>query len=572
MRLPLRKRSLAALLLALAAVVAVGALAGTGFASGSKSAAKDTLVVLQDDVAVALDLDGANAAQPQLQEILINTMSPLLNYPNKTNGAILEPQYKVTTQGFRPQLATSWSKSGLTWTFKLRKGVKSCAGNEFTADDVVYTFQRGKSVSGAAPVAWFLSNVGAVLGLEVFGKDPKAKVLKDTEVKKIDDYTVQITQMNPNELFPRVLEIFALFMFDSKETKAHATAKDPWSHNYVNTVSSPGFGPYCLSKWVKGSETDLTVNPNGWYGGKPQFSKIIIRKVPANSNRVAAIQSGAADIVTNLTPQENANVAKNANVTVLKNAGPKILTLGLSFNFKPWNDATNRLLRQAVAYALPYEEIYKADYLGTARKWNGLCADSYFGFVPHTQYVTNIPKAKALMTQAGFPDGKGLETDGLKLTYAAERRALMEPIANRIKTALSQIGINITLDPISQAEYTDRTLTKYDVPMFLADQDRPLGPDVGYCSLLFYVSKKNGGLNTPFAYSNAAFDALYKTTSKTTGATRLAALKKMQDILMTDLPGIPVAQVSTQLAVRKGITGWVATNYDILSYLEFKSA
>ena len=108
--------------------------------------------------------------------------------------------------------------------------------------------------------------------------------------------------------------------------------------------------------------------------------------------------------------------------------------------------------------------------------------------------------------------------------------------------------------------------------MFLADQDRPLGPDVGYCSLLFYVAKANGGLNTPFAFNNPAFDALYKTTSKTTGAVRLAALKKMQDILMTDLPGIPVAQVSTQLAVRKGITGWVATNFDILSYLEFKSA
>ena len=72
----------------------------------------------------------------------------------------------MTTQGFRPQLATSWSKSGLTWTFKLRQGVKSCAGNEFTADDVVYTFQRAKSVSGAAPAAWFLSNVGAVLSLD----------------------------------------------------------------------------------------------------------------------------------------------------------------------------------------------------------------------------------------------------------------------------------------------------------------------------------------------------------------------------------------------------------------------
>ena len=378
--------------------------------------------------------------------------------------------------------------------------------------------------------------------------------------------------MNANELFPRVLEIFALAIFDSKETKAHATAKDPWSHIYVNTVNTPGFGPYCLTKWAKGSETDLTANPNGWYAGKPQFTKVVIRKVPANSNRVAAIQSGAADIVTNLTPQENANVAKNANVTVLSNSGPKILTLGMSFNFKPWNEAKNRELRQAVAYALPYEDIYKSDYLGTARKWDGLCADSYYGFVPHTQYKTNIAKAKRVMAAAGFPDGKGLSADGLKLTYTVERHALLEPIANRVKTALAQIGINITLDPISQAEYTDRTLTKYDVPMFLADQDRPLGPDVGYCSMLSYVSKEKGGLNVPFAYKNATFDALYATSAKTVGAARLAALKKMQDILMTDLPGIPVAQISTQLAVRKGITGWVATNYDILSYQQFKSS
>ena len=294
--------------------------------------------------------------------------------------------------------------------------------------------------------------------------------------------------------------------------------------------------------------------------------------MPASSNRVAAIQSGAADVVTNLTPQESANVAKNKDVSVLLYAGPKILTLGLSFNFKPWNEATNRLLRQAVAYALPYNDIYKSDYLGTAKKWNGLCASSYYGFVSHPQYVTNIAKAKALMTQAGFPGGAGLSSEGLSMYYVAERRTLLEPIANRIKTALTQIGITINLNPISGTEYADRSLTKYDLPMFLADQDRPLGPDIGYCSLLFYVSKKNGGLNTPFAYSNAAFDALYKKSATTVGPGRAATLAKMQDILMTDLPGIPVAEVQTQLAVRKGITGWVATNYDILSYLQFKSS
>ena len=572
MKLPIGKRFWT-LATAATAVVAVGALAGSGIASsGKSSASKDTLIVLQDDIAPALDLDGASAAHPGLQEVQLNTMTQLLNYPNKKQGDVLAPQFKVSTSDFQPQLATSWSKSGLNWTFKLRKGVKSCAGNEFTADDVIYTFQRAKSVSGAAPVAWFLSNVGGVLSLDpLTSKDPKAKVLGD-EVVKIDDYTVRIKQMNANELFPRVLEIFALNIFDSKETKKYATAKDPWSHRHVDTVNTSGFGPYCLSKWNKGSEINLTANPNGWYGGKPQFTKIIVRKVPSNANRVAAIQSGAADIVTNLTPQETINVAKNANVKVLSYAGPKILTLGLSYNFKTWSGATAQKVRQAIAYALPYNEIIKSDYLGKAKKWNGLCASSYYGFIDQPKYKTDIAKAKALLAEAGFPNGEGLPSDGLSMYYVAERRALLEPIGNRVKTALSQIGVNISLNPISQSEYADRSLSKYDMPMFLADQDRPLGPDIGYCSLLFYVSKKNGGLNTPFVYDNPAFDALYKKSSTTVGATRLATLKQMQTILMNDLPGIPVAEVQSELAVRKGITGWVATNYDILSYLQFKSA
>ena len=69
---------------------------------------------------------------------------------------------------------------------KLRKGVKGCNGATFNADDVVYTFARAKSVSGAAPIGWFLSNVGSIAGFtpDVFGKDPKAKELGD-EVKKI---------------------------------------------------------------------------------------------------------------------------------------------------------------------------------------------------------------------------------------------------------------------------------------------------------------------------------------------------------------------------------------------------
>ena len=558
----------------LLALAAVGVFATVGLAAGSAPTAKDRLVVLEDDIAPALDPDGATAGHPGLQEVLINIMEPMLTYPRQANAdGILVPDFKVGPFGFGPRLATKWEKKGLVWTFHLREGVKSCAGNEFTADDVVYTFARGKSVSGTAPVVWFLGNVAGIFPLDpVLPKATAAAKQLGGEVKKIDDYTVQFTQLHANELWPRMLEIFALWIYDSKAMKAQATAADPWSHKYTATANSPGFGPYCLVKWNKGSEIDLKANPS-YYRGQPQFTSIIIRKVPADANRVAAIRTGAADIVTSLTPQEYASVAKDPKVQVLSWGSNRVLRLGINSNFGPWNLPNNKLIRQAVAYAIPYGSIVSEDYLGHAQQWYGPCESSYYGFKPIKTYRTDIAKAKALLVQAGYPGGKGLEkfAAGFQIFYIAERRALIEPIVNRIATGLAQIGITAKLSPVSQAEYSDRSLTKYDTPMFVSDQDRPLGPDIGYCALLFYVSKANGGLNNSSAYVNPKFDALYKVSSTTVGAPRLAALHKMQDIAMSDLPIIPLAEIPSQLAVRAGITNWSGTTFDIISYWEFKS-
>ena len=550
--------------------LAAAALAASALAAGNAPQAKTQLIVLNDDVAPGLDPDGPAGASPYYIEAIQNLLEPLVDYPTIKQGEVLALNYKVNAFQFAPRLATSWTKKGLVWTFHLRKGVKSCAGNEFTADDVVYTFARAKSVSGAAPVAWFLGNVAGILPLDpLISKDPAAKLLKG-EVVKVDPYTVNFTQLHPSDLFPRVLQIEALLIWDSKEMKAHATAKDPWSHTYTQTVNAPGFGPYCLSKWLKGSETDFKANPN-YSRGQPQFTDIVVRKVPANSSRIASLLAGNADVATNLTPQEYAKVQSSGTAKVLSWKNNKITFLGLNSKFEPWSLPNNQLVRQAVAYALPYAEILNSDYLGTATKWNGLCESTYNGFVADTRYQTNIPKAKALLAKAGFPDGKGLPSKGLVLNYVAERRALLEPIANRIRTALSQIGINVTLSPQSQTEYSDKLLTKHDAEMFLSDLDRPLGPDVGYCALLFYVSAAKGGLVTGANYSNPKFDALYARSATTVGATRTAILKQMQAVLMNDLPFVPIAEVQSRVAVAKSITNWKGTGLDGMSFWEFKT-
>ena len=543
-----------------------------------------SLVVLEPDIAPALDPDSVNAAAPELQEIHLNAFDPLLNYPFVDNGqGVLEPQYQVGPDGFEPRLAESWSSEAnadgtVTWSFKLREGVVSCAGNTLSSDDVIYTWQRAKSLSGGAPIGWFLGNVAAVLGLEVFGETAEtdgSRDLLDSEVAKIDDLNFTITQMSENDLFPRVQAITFQGIFDSAVMLEQATEDDPWAHNFTETENIPGFGAYCLDHWNKGTEISLVANPNGYYRGVPQFTNITIRKVPQSANRVGSITSGDADIVTVLTPQEIQNLNSEAGVDVLGWQNNKGTSLALSFNFEPWNLPGNEKLRQAVAWAIPYQEIIDADYGGDALKWNGNINSRYYGYTETVVYDTDVAQAQALVAEFladnGLSDLSGFPA-GFEMAYAAERANVLEPIANRIKTALAQIGIDVQPNPISNAEFTDRTLTKYDLPMILQDQDRPLAPDAGYGFQLFFVSKANGGLNTPSAYVNEEFDGLHLQQNSITGEPRLPILEQMQEKLMTDLPQIPIVEPASFIAVKAGVVNcWAGQPFDLLDFYYFRT-
>lgn len=345
----------------------------------------------------------------------------------------------------------------------------SCAGNELASEDVVWTFARGKSVSGAIPCSWFLSNVAGLMGAEIF--DPKApkdvKELKG-EVVAVDRYTVQFKQFEANALFPSVLAIFCHNIFDSTLAKQKATAKDPWAHDYINGGGGAGFGPYCLKDWKKGTEAILEANPNWWHRA-PDFKDVTIRKVPSSSNRISALYSGAADVITGLSPQEFNSVRRSGKAKVLSSFTNRNLVLGMNYKTAPWDGggdpAKARLLRQAVAYAIPYNAILANNYFGAGRKWDGLINSSFYGAKRYPgRYTTDVARSKALLAKAGHPNGQGLEGPGLSLTFVAERAQVFEPTANTIRTALAKVGISIEFTPISQAEFSDRLSTKHDMP------------------------------------------------------------------------------------------------------------
>ena len=571
---PAPKRGRAALIVLLTLLLAGVAAAAAAASSSSSGASGSTLIALEEDVAPTLDPDGPNSAHPQTQEIEDNVLEPLVSYHlSKAKNGILIPNYAVGPLGFQPRLATSYSRKGLTWTFKLRKNVKSCAGNTFTADDVVYTFQHAKAVSSAAPVSWFLGNISGIFTLAPVlpNAKPKDKVLHG-EVTKIDPYTVQFKQFTPSELFPRVLTILGMQIFDSKEMKKHATESDPWSNTYIQTQNLPGFGAYCVSSWTKGSEMRLTANPNYWRG-QPKYKNITIRKVPQIANRVAALKNGAADLMYPLTPVVIQDLERSSTVDVLQWLNNNALSIGMNYQFAPWNKGkSGDLLRKAVAYALPYDEIMKQDYKGNARRWYGLVQSEYYGFKPFKQYSTNIAKAKQLVAQAGYPNGKGLDKfgNGLSLYYTVERATVLEPVANRIRTALGQIGIPISLHPISIAEIANRELTKYDLPMWIRDQLQPIGTDAGYSIQLFYLSKAQGGLLPSTHYDSARVFKDFQISQKTTGDRRLKVLHDAQQTMMSDLPMVPILEYSSAFAVRKGLGPIEGRANNSITYWYFK--
>ena len=550
--------------------------------------------MLESDLAPSLDPDSVNAAAPELQQIHVSTFEVLLDYPLIDNGAgVLEADYGVPPDGtgYEPRLAESWSSvvnddGTVTWTFNLRQGVVGCSGNTFTADDVIYTWERAKSITGGAFVTWFLGQVSAVFGLDVFGDPPVTELVG--EVVKIDDFTVEITQLNGNDLFPRVQAITFQGIFDSKVMLENGTADDPWAHSYLDTENIASYGPYCLTKWDKGTEIILEANPN-YYRGVPQFTDVTIRKVPQSANRVGAIITGDADIVTVLSPQEIASLREEEAVNVLGWDNNKVLFIGMSFNFEPWVLPSNEKLRQAVAYAMPYQEIIDADLGGDAIKMNGNLHSKYFGSVETIVYDTDPARAQELVNEFladnSLDDLSGF-SDGLEIAYTAERSNVLEPIANRIKTALDAVGIPVTLNPIPNAEFTDRTLNKYDVPMFLGDVDRPLAADAGYGSALFFITKGGenciprpdascegiGGLNVPAQYNNFDFDALHLEQSVAQGDARLSILESMQEKLMVDLPQVPIAEPTSFIAVKAGtVNCWAGQPFDLLNFWYFRT-
>lgn len=551
------------LIIAATSVTALAACSGsTGGGTGTAASSK-TLVVLTPTVASGLDPDGTNSSDPATIETLDNDYARLVNFGTQpVSGGAAAPDYTK----LEPGLATSWQQTGpLTWVFHLRSGVKSCAGNPLTAQDVVYSYQRAMSVSDAVPVTWFVGNVAGILPAtpELPNATAADKSLNG-EVKAINSSTVQFTLQHQSALFPGILTNAFSMVFDAKAMQAHTSSADPFAHKWSQD-NAAGFGAYCVSSYKPGISITYTANP-GYYQ-QPTYKKVVVQAVPSDANRLTSLESGSAQIVTGLTPSELKSASSSPNSKVISYYGQNTLMMQLNFDYAPFSLKTNALIRQAIAYAMPYDNIISKVYFGSAKRSYSPFPAGNIGYAKTVSYSTDVAKAKSLLAQAGFPGGKGLSqyAKNLDLYYPVEDSAILQPAALMIQGALAQIGINITLTPITQATLYPRLEIQHNVPMVLDDHQVPIYPDAGYGTQLDFVPAAVGGVNNNTNFDNATVNKLLvQSLTMPDNAQRAQVTANIQQILMTDLPWVPIAVTEENIGVAKGVTSWVGQPIGLL--------
>jgi peptide/nickel transport system substrate-binding protein len=358
-------------------------------AAASLAAGKDTLIIAAPTTPPGLDWEFF--AGHEVYDHVFNLNSGLTRWKKipaegEPGGFSIGWDAEDWNDAVVPWMAESWdvSEDGKTYTFHLRKGWKSHYGNEFTAADVKWWVERSFALKAIGKFFLDVSRIESPKSLEV-----------------VDDHTVRFHLAGPTRNFPLSLSTFWRQIPDSTEAKKHVTNDDPWATAWLK-VSAGGFGPYKLEKLDPGKEVVWVADESHF--SPPKIKRIIFREVPDSSVRASLLARGEVDVAQFLTPREYQSLATNKGVHVWNFKGYSILQSPLNPAFPPLD---NRKVRQALSYAVPYDDIVKGVYLGYARPANGPVSDAAAGkgYPGSFPYRHDPAKAKALLAEAGYANG-----------------------------------------------------------------------------------------------------------------------------------------------------------------------
>jgi peptide/nickel transport system substrate-binding protein len=438
------------------------------------------------------------------------------------------------------KLAESWEldPSGRRVVFKLREGVLSNWGNELTAEDVRWTWNRAFELGALG--AFYT----AVTGLKRPG-----------DIKVEDKYVVSFNTDDPNPLLLKIQTNLYTPVYDSAKCKAEGGEDDPWARRFIEN-NSAGFGPYEIRELVRGQQAVFQAREDYW-GGKPAIDTVVMREVPTSAARVQLLRGGAVDIAQYLQPLEIISLRDVPEVAVETVAATFMIWVELNADIPPFDNVD---VRRAMNYAFPQDDVIQSVYQGLASPLNGCMPNIYPGFAgDFFPYRHDPAKARELLEKAGV--GSGFKTT---LAYNAGD-PVQEPIAIIYQSALRDIGVELELRKVPAGSFYNFVTDRKQPMIFYVDS--PWAPDPGYSLTLYFDSKSYVNYSN---YKNEEVDRLLNATAATADEeVRLENTRRAQEIIMDEAPWTFIAYPNYTMARKADLKGWTYYTSNNIRFQDF---
>ena len=440
-------------------------------------------------------------------------------------------EYDNTMMDPVPSLAESWAVSddGLTYTFQLRQGVKFHSGREITAEDVAYTFTRNFEIGPKGRFA------GYMLAVDTF------------EATSPSEFVIHLKQVDVS-FFPN-LAVMAASIVDKE------TIEQVETHPI-------GSGPYEFVEWIPGERVVYRKFNDYWDQEKlAQWpDEIVTIPIPEVQTRVANLQSGQVDIVTSIPPEFFDQIASDPNLQLLgQEVTASYLCLIFSNERPPFQD--NKLLRQAIARAIDKEAILQNVFFGSGETQCNLLPSTHWAYSELDCPARDLDEARRLLAESGFDPAT-------KITFRTfTGQEFGVPVAEIIQSNLTEIGLNVEIEPLEWAFYVEDAWVGRNFEMTLAWYTREIDPDGLFSSVL----RKEQG-NNPMRYFNQQVEDLFDKGKATADPeARKQIYEEIMDIaILDDTPLVKLKTMEIKWAANKKVEGFTILPKGLPNFFDWK--
>ncbi len=407
-------------------------------------------------------------------------------------------------------LAESWrvSPDKKTWTFVLKKGVKFHNGKEVTASDVKATYER------------FMADTADGKRLVV---KQKAKMIVKVEV--LDKYTVSLTTKDPYGPMMSLLSNRSLAIMDPAVFNKHGINTGAFVESTVGT------GPYRIVSWKKDEEIVLERFAD-YFGTPAKTQRLIFRVIPEATSRVIALENGEVDFLKQFPAEDQIRLAKGPRTQVVQtpSVGSRLFRFGCDDPI-----IANPKVRQAMLYAIDRPAIINGLFPGQSGPSYGPLTPVVWGHVNLGEIKRDIPRAKKLLAEAGYPNGFKTKI------VTTPRYAKGVELAEALSANLKDVGIDAAIEVLEWSVilplWSGVTPQVFDQPLFIMGAGTSMMDADGGLRGLYTTTETGTNEQNYGFYSNKEVDVLVNgAASETDPEKRYAMYKRAQEILYLEDP------------------------------------